>query len=163
AAEPSRRKDEFFKMLSHELRNPLGPILNALEILNLVNPSEQAATDAREVLTRQAKHLSRLVDDLLDVYQITHGSVVLEREPLDFTAFVREAVERQRRALQTPASASAWRRRARRRGSTATVRGWGTWSRTCSSTRCASASRATWCACGWRRRGRPAGPGWWWR
>ncbi|HSS29147.1 MAG TPA: response regulator [Usitatibacter sp.] len=76
--EADRRKDEFLAMLAHELRNPLGPIRNAVEILRM---SEDRATRerARELVGRQVRHLARLVDDLLEVSRITQRKVVLRR------------------------------------------------------------------------------------
>ena len=65
--EMDRRKDEFLSMLSHELRNPLAPIRTAVYILNHAEPDGEQARRARSVIERQAQHLTRLVDDLLDV------------------------------------------------------------------------------------------------
>ncbi|HEY3358589.1 MAG TPA: histidine kinase dimerization/phospho-acceptor domain-containing protein [Polyangia bacterium] len=76
----ARRKDEFLAMLGHELRNPLAPIRTATEVLRMVNPGDPRARRAQEILERQTTHLSRIVDDLLDVSRIAHGKVVLRRE-----------------------------------------------------------------------------------
>jgi PAS domain S-box-containing protein len=92
----SRRKDEFLAMLAHELRNPLAPILNAAEALKLSGPSDAGQNWAREIIERQARHLARLVDDLLDVSRITRGKVTLVREPLDLATVVERAVETSR-------------------------------------------------------------------
>ena len=75
----SRTKDEFLAMLGHELRNPLAPILTALQLLRL--RGIDAASKEREVIERQVNHLVRLVDDLLDVSRITGGKIQLQRAP----------------------------------------------------------------------------------
>jgi len=74
------RKDEFLAMLGHELRNPLAPIVHAVELLGRRDPA--VAEQAREIIRRQATHLTRLVDDLLDVSRITRGEIHLERRPV---------------------------------------------------------------------------------
>ncbi len=86
----SRAKDEFVAMLGHELRNPLSPIVTALEILALKG---QAETREHEIIKRQVSHLVRLVDDLLDVSRVTRGKVALQREPLEVAEVVGQAVE----------------------------------------------------------------------
>ena len=90
-AEADRRKDEFLAMLAHELRNPLAPIRNAIHILK--ERDDPAVCRAREILDRQAGHLTRLVDDLLDAARIARGQVVLRREVFDFAEAVKQAVE----------------------------------------------------------------------
>jgi len=92
-AEADRRKDEFFGVLSHELRNPLAPIRNALHLLACAPNDPARAARAREVMARQLGHLTRLVDDLLDVARITRGRIQLRRVPLDLATLVRETVE----------------------------------------------------------------------
>ena len=94
--EADRRKDEFLAMLAHELRNPLAPIRNAAQVLKLVGDGDAKQRWAREVIERQTQHLTRLVDDLLDVSRITQGKVKLAREPLDLSAVVQRAVEASR-------------------------------------------------------------------
>ena len=95
--EADRRKDEFLAMLAHELRNPLAPIRNAAQVLKLVGPAADAHQQwAREVIERQTQHLTRLVDDLLEVSRITRGKVTLAREPLDLSTVVHRAVETSR-------------------------------------------------------------------
>jgi signal transduction histidine kinase/CheY-like chemotaxis protein len=89
----NRRKDEFLGMLSHELRNPLAPIRNALYILDHAEPAGQQARRAREVATRQVAHLTRLVDDLLDVTRIVRGKVELRRADLDLADLTRRTGE----------------------------------------------------------------------
>ncbi len=92
-AESDRRKNEFFGILSHELRNPLAPIRNALHLLARAPDDPARAARAREVINRQIGHLSRLVDDLLDLTRITRGSIQLVRERLDLARVVRDTVE----------------------------------------------------------------------
>ena len=95
-----RRKDEFLATLGHELRNPLAPILNSLEILKLSGAFEDARTaPACAVMERQVHHLNRLVDDLLEVSRITRGIIEVKKEPLDLTAIVKAAVETSRPIL----------------------------------------------------------------
>ena len=94
--EADRRKDEFLAMLAHELRNPLAPIRNAAQVLKLIIPSDANQQWAREIIERQTQHLTRLVDDLLDVSRITQGKVKLAREPLDLTTVIHRAVETSR-------------------------------------------------------------------
>ena len=96
-----RRKDEFLATLGHELRNPLAPILNSLEILKLSGAFEDARTaPACAVMERQVLHLNRLVDDLLEVSRITRGIIEVKKEPLDLSAIVRAAVETSRPVLE---------------------------------------------------------------
>ena len=75
--EAARRKDEFLALLSHELRNPLAPILNGVAILNRVGNDGAQARRARDVIERQARHMARLVDDLLDLTRISRGKLQL--------------------------------------------------------------------------------------
>jgi two-component system CheB/CheR fusion protein len=92
--ESDRRKDEFLALLSHELRNPLGTIRSALSILAQARaPTAEETTRVRTAIERQLSHLSRLVDDLLDVSRIKTGKMRLERRSLDFTALARRTVE----------------------------------------------------------------------
>jgi PAS domain S-box-containing protein len=98
-AEANRRKDEFLAMLGHELRNPLAPIRNAVQVLRLRAADAQALAWAQEVVERQVHHMTRLVDDLLDVSRITRGKITLHREPLDLARVVRAAAEDYRVAL----------------------------------------------------------------
>ena len=92
AKRAERRKDEFLAMLGHELRNPLAPIVTALEILRL---KRGAAPPDKEcaVIERQVRHLTGLVDDLLDISRITRGKVELEKRVLDLAEVVAKAVE----------------------------------------------------------------------
>jgi signal transduction histidine kinase len=92
-AESDRRKDEFLAMLGHELRNPLGAIANAAQVLRQVGPDDPPVRRSVDVIQRQMQHLARLVDDLLDVSRITRGKVELRRERLDLREAVRHAAE----------------------------------------------------------------------
>ena len=85
AAEANRAKDEFLATLSHELRNPLGAIANAVAALERRGSAEEAPTRLREIIHRQTHHLTRLVDDLLDVARATAGKIALNRQPLDLS------------------------------------------------------------------------------
>jgi signal transduction histidine kinase/DNA-binding response OmpR family regulator len=85
----SRAKDEFLAMLGHELRNPLAPMVTALELLGL----RGAAPRERAILDRQVRHLKRLVDDLLDVSRLTRGKLSIERHVLDVADVLADAVE----------------------------------------------------------------------
>ena len=90
--ETDRSKDEFLAILGHELRNPLAPILTALHVMRL-RSTDPAAERERAVIERQVTHLSRLVDDLLDVSRATMGKIDLRRERLDLATAVTRAVE----------------------------------------------------------------------
>ncbi len=92
--ESDRLKDEFLATLAHELRNPLGPIRNAVELLrHLGSDAPQQQEQARHTIIRQTNHLVRLVDDLLDVSRINQGKITLRREPTELSAFVGTALE----------------------------------------------------------------------
>lgn len=91
-----RRKDEFLATLAHELRNPLAPIRNAAQIIKLRGPTDPDLQSARAIIERQAVHLSRLVDDLLDVSRITRGKIVLQRERLPLALILTSALEASR-------------------------------------------------------------------
>ncbi len=86
-----RRKDEFLAMLGHELRNPLAPILTAARLIEL--KGDGSVTREREVISRQAEHLTRLVDDLLDVSRIVRGKIQLRREQVELRTILARAVE----------------------------------------------------------------------
>ena len=91
--EAARRKDEFHATLGHELRNPLAPMRNALEIMRLGEGSPDVSARARGILDRQVRTMVRLIDDLLDVARVSTGKFRLNREPIDFREAVRDAVE----------------------------------------------------------------------
>jgi signal transduction histidine kinase/ActR/RegA family two-component response regulator len=92
AEHDSHTKNEFLAMLAHELRNPLGAIRSAVEVLERVAPNDSPASSAREVIARQVGHLSHLIDDLLDVERVASGKIRLNRRPLDLGEAVRRAV-----------------------------------------------------------------------
>ncbi len=91
--EADRRKDEFLGMLAHELRNPLGPIYNCLQLQKLLPPGDARVGAIRETLDRQVKHMSRLIDDLLDATRLAHGKILLRTERSDLVSIVRQTVE----------------------------------------------------------------------
>jgi signal transduction histidine kinase/ActR/RegA family two-component response regulator len=91
--EADRRKDEFLGMLAHELRNPLGPIYNCLQLQKLLPPGDARVGPIRETLDRQVKHMSRLIDDLLDATRLAHGKILLRAERCDIVSIVRQTVE----------------------------------------------------------------------
>jgi signal transduction histidine kinase len=92
--ESHRRKDEFLAILAHELRNPLGSILNFVEVLRLVGPSaDPAMLAAREVVERQVRQIVRLVDDLLDVTRISQGKVELRKVRVELAGAVAQAIQ----------------------------------------------------------------------
>src|SRR5688572_17183051 len=85
--------DEFLAMLAHEFRNPLAPIRSAVEIMRVIGQKDHALEKAREVISRQVDHLSRLVDQLLAVSDMTQGTMALEKSPVDVNAVLWRAVE----------------------------------------------------------------------
>jgi signal transduction histidine kinase/CheY-like chemotaxis protein len=88
-----RRKNDFLAMLAHELRNPLAPILHSVEVLRLAGPDGPALAQARNVIERQVKQMTRLVDDLLDVARIAQGKLELRRTRFDLAEAVGQAVQ----------------------------------------------------------------------
>ncbi len=88
-----RRKNEFLAMLAHELRNPLAPIRNAVHIMRGTTVEPATLHWARDVISRQADHMSRLIDDLLDVSRIVQGKVVVKPESLDLASLVERSME----------------------------------------------------------------------
>jgi len=97
----NRRKDEFLAMLSHELRNPLAPIRTALEVIRRLAPPEPKLMWATEVTGRQVSHLTRLVEDLLDVARINQGKITLQMETVDLREVLAHAVETVRPFLES--------------------------------------------------------------
>lgn len=97
--EADRRKDEFLAMLGHELRNPLAPIRNAIYLLRQPNAPEPVQEKARDMIDRQVSHMTRLVDDLLDVSRISRGKILIRKERLDLVSLVRDTVEDHRGTL----------------------------------------------------------------
>jgi PAS domain S-box-containing protein len=92
----ARRKDEFLAMLAHELRNPLAPISSAAQLLVRAAADEKRVRQSSEIIIRQVRHLTGLVDDLLDVSRVTRGLVELQRDRVDLKAVVASAVEQAR-------------------------------------------------------------------
>lgn len=88
-----QRKDEFLATLAHELRNPLAPIQTSMAILKRLHPNTPQVTQLRKVVNRQVRHLTRLVDDLLDVARITSGKVVLRKGEVTLSSVLHHAVE----------------------------------------------------------------------
>lgn len=91
--EADRRKDEFLATLAHELRNPLGPIRNGVEFLRLKGPADPSLVKARDVIDRQTSHMTRLVEDLLDLSRITLGKIALQKEPACLQSILANAVD----------------------------------------------------------------------
>jgi PAS domain S-box-containing protein len=92
--EADRRKDEFLAMLSHELRNPLAPILNAVEILNHAGVHDHDLTSKyRMIIARQVQHMKRLLDDLLDVSRVSQGKIQLQKQHVELGGLLLQAVE----------------------------------------------------------------------
>jgi PAS domain S-box-containing protein len=92
-AEADRAKDEFLATLSHELRNPLAPLRNGLEILRRTTNADSPHVRVHSIMERQVDHLVRLVDDLMEVSRITRGNVSLQLEPVALATVVENAVE----------------------------------------------------------------------
>lgn len=92
-AETDRRKDIFLAMLSHELRNPLSAIRNAVQVLEEVSEPGENPSRLRSIIGRQVNHLSRIVEDLLDVSRLTEGMVHLHRENVSLQSIIASAVE----------------------------------------------------------------------
>ncbi len=91
--EADRRKDEFLALLAHELRNPLAPIRNALHIMKQPGADGAVVGRVREMMERQVQHMTRMVDDLLDVSRITRGKIELRKEVVDLASVVSRTVE----------------------------------------------------------------------
>jgi PAS domain S-box-containing protein len=100
--EADRRKDEFLATLAHELRNPLAPIANAVQLLRLAAApgGEPEAQSAREIIERQVQQLTHLVDDLLDVSRVSRGKITLRRRTLDLAGVLAQAVETSRPLIE---------------------------------------------------------------
>lgn len=89
----NKRKDEFLATLAHELRNPLAPMVNALDLLRSREASPDMAWTAFEIVQRQLSHMTRLVEDLLDVSRISRGKLVVYKETIELTEVIRSAVD----------------------------------------------------------------------
>jgi signal transduction histidine kinase len=91
--EADRRRDEFLATLAHELRNPLAPMRNAIEIMRLAASDSATMAAARALIERQLDHLVRLIDDLLDVSRVTRGRLELRKQHIDLMTAVNMALE----------------------------------------------------------------------
>lgn len=91
--EEVKRKDDFLAILAHELRNPLSAMHNGVQLLHATNLSAERMAWVRDLLDRQITHLTRLIDDLLDVRRITSGRIQLKREALDLEAVIQQSIE----------------------------------------------------------------------
>jgi PAS domain S-box-containing protein len=98
--EADRRKDEFLAMLAHELRNPLAPIRNAVEVMRMLGHTDPNHQRATEMIERQLQQVTRLVDDLLDVSRITTGKITFQMEPVELAIVVARAVETSRPLIE---------------------------------------------------------------
>jgi signal transduction histidine kinase/CheY-like chemotaxis protein len=101
--EADQRKDEFLATLGHELRNPLSPLLTSVELLRLSAPTDPTIGRVVGVMQRQASHLVRLVDDLLEVSRITRGLIEVQGEPLELAEVIAAAVETSRPVIEASA------------------------------------------------------------
>ena len=99
--EADRRKDEFLAMLAHELRNPLAPIRNSVEVLRRIGPAAPRLLRVGEMIDRQVAHMAHLVDDLLDVSRVSRGKILLRAERLDLAPLVAAVVDDLRNLLET--------------------------------------------------------------
>ncbi|WP_159703527.1 ATP-binding protein [Massilia sp. 9I] len=93
ASEASRRKSEFLAVLAHELRNPMAPIRTGLEVMRMRPDSAETVNRVREMLERQTRQMTHLVDDLLDVARITSGKIEIRKQLADLNQLVSSAVE----------------------------------------------------------------------
>ena len=98
--EANRRKDEFLAMLAHELRNPLAPISAAADLLAMNRLDAEVIRKTSAILTRQVRHMTDLVDDLLDVSRVTRGLVKLQKKPLDIKRVLIDALEQARPLIE---------------------------------------------------------------
>ncbi|HYW33164.1 MAG TPA: ATP-binding protein [Gemmatimonas sp.] len=99
--EADRRKDEFLATLAHELRNPLAPVRNAVQLLRMLDPSHPDVRRAYDIIDRQISQMSRLVDDLLDLSRITRGQIALQRRQVDLATVMRAALETSEPAISS--------------------------------------------------------------
>jgi CheY-like chemotaxis protein len=88
----NRAKDEFLAMLGHELRNPLSAISGAVAVMELSGDNEETTQQSREVISRQSKHLARIVDDLLDLSRVMTGKIMLDRQRIDLGDAARKCI-----------------------------------------------------------------------
>ncbi|PSJ16120.1 CheR family methyltransferase [Nitrosomonas supralitoralis] len=88
-----RRKDEFLAILGHELRNPLSPIRNAAEVLQHIDSKDKNLSWATDIIIRQVEHMTRLVEDLLDISRLTQGKLALQKESVDMALIVHQTLQ----------------------------------------------------------------------
>jgi two-component system CheB/CheR fusion protein len=96
----SQAKDQFLTILSHELRNPLGVILNGVEVLDRTSSAEPGPRKTRAIIRRQAQHLAKLLDDLLDMTRVSQGKIELHRQPMNLADVVSTAAEDHRPEIE---------------------------------------------------------------
>jgi signal transduction histidine kinase len=96
----NRAKDEFLAVLAHELRNPLAPMRNAVEVMRLQGPQDPVLAGARDIVQRQVTHMARLVDDLLDVSRITRGKIELRRAVVDLRDVLERSMDHAREMIR---------------------------------------------------------------
>lgn len=99
--EANRLKDEFLAMLAHELRNPLAPIAAAADLLGMVRLNEEKVRQTSDIISRQVRHMTGLVDDLLDVSRVTRGQVTLDKSQHDFKSVISSAIEQVRPLIES--------------------------------------------------------------
>lgn len=95
-SDANHKKDEFLATLAHELRNPLAPLRNGLQVLKLVSGDADAAEECRSMMERQLSQMVRLIDDLLDVSRISQGKITLQTEKVELSTIARQAIETSR-------------------------------------------------------------------
>ena len=100
-AEANRRKDEFLATLSHELRNPLAPIRNAVQILKTISPATPTLEWCRDLIDKQVSQMARLMEDLLDLTRITRNTLELRKQPADLRAVIEGAIETSRPLIES--------------------------------------------------------------
>lgn len=98
--EADRRKDHFLATLAHELRNPLAPLRNGLEVMKLADIQDAAARQAQSIMDRQLGHMVRLIDDLLDMSRISQGKITLQKRRVTLDEVVSSAIETSRPAIE---------------------------------------------------------------
>ena len=100
-AESSRSKDDFLAMLGHELRNPLAAILSANDVMQTIGINDSRAVKAMGVVARQSQHLSRMVDDLIDLTRISHGKLKLQKERVELRVALEQAIDTTRGQIES--------------------------------------------------------------
>lgn len=98
--EADQRKDEFLAMLAHELRNPLAPLRTAARVLKLSGSTERPVVQTSAIIERQVEHMTKILDDLLDVSRVTRGLVQLSRQPVELQKVIGTAVEQCRSLIE---------------------------------------------------------------